>query len=185
MGIGNIIKTSVRELDVDLITPHGDRKPAIASRSATRSSRSLPLMGIGNWTSAFVSLACLNSLPLMGIGNGLGCCPCRMLPGCSLPLMGIGNQHKGRCYDYSQCSHYPSWGSETVQVRALYLRFRGLITPHGDRKRSLWVSITCMSLPSHYPSWGSETRDLFVDDVFLIGLITPHGDRKPVQGRPF
>ena len=79
---------------------------------------SLPLMGIGNLEAAVGEEAeALRavSLPLMGIGNlveHLPPCPAVLV---SLPLMGIGNGGRASSTTYG----------------------RPLITPHGDRKRSM------------------------------------------------
>ncbi len=52
----------------------------------------------------------------------------------SLPLMGIGNAILGslnRCWSWT---HYPSWGSGTVDAPAGGMNEHMLITPHGDRE---------------------------------------------------
>ena len=141
-----------------LITPHGDRKPPLLLAIPPPRYCSLPLMGIGNWTSTTVGTRRITrSLPLMGIGN----------PTCSQPA------------SESRRTHYPSWGSETRRRSAPAPALQSLITPHGDRKRPTPFSGTQprrrLITPhgdrkladaglrdrrrtvAHYPSWGSET----------------------------
>ena len=115
MGIGNLRLLIDNRAVEKLITPHGDRKPAVTYATLNRCvTLSLPLMGIGNDTAGRQASSSSDSLPLMGIGNK---CAVRLdLPvdQSSLPLMGIGN------FD------------ELVGCELFEL---GLITPHGDRKR--------------------------------------------------
>ena len=166
---------------------------------------SLPLMGIGNTTildekrQSIIDLITPHgdrergdpkadaamakaSLPLMGIGNvipyGSKCSNWS-----SLPLMGIGNRP------------YPRGGRSDL----------ALITPHGDREPSLFLSSTPIasnSLPlmgignsgrprgpglpcAHYPSWGSGTGIHFRLEMPQSDLITPHGDRELTDGYRF
>ena len=121
---------------------------------------------------------------------------------CSLPLMGIENSTARTCSHARLLrAHYPSWGSKTAARRASDSGdARGLITPHGDRKRDR----RSPRAASHYPSWGSKTPRMtlaLADSLPLMGiensspfcrqrprtrLITPHGDRKrfACYGRP-
>ena len=98
-----------------LITPHGDRKPGSGAPMSAAAVRSLPLMGIGNFSHAARNSRysppshypswgsetgprrppgdgpAARSLPLMGIGNSPPSVTSTPAPSHSLPLMGIGN----------------------------------------------------------------------------------------------
>ena len=84
------------QAQAQLITPHGDRKLHVRARGSVPPFSSLPLMGIGNQH------------------ERLGCTGKRRR---SLPLMGIGNRPSLRASSGAACSHYPSWGSETLGTR--------------------------------------------------------------------
>ena len=164
-----------RLLLLSLITPHGDRKPENAA-----------CLRLGDAP---------DSLPLMGIGNGgIGIVVCG-----SYALITPHGDRKPLILRTSKETHYPSWGSETDLAApgaggsegSLPLMGIGnlsdmaadsepgyLITPHGDRKRSV---SHCGRWPvsAHYPSWGSETAPDASTRRWYTFLITPHGDRKP------
>ena len=170
----------------ELITPHGDRKHhyGCGRRSGGRSS--LPLMGIGNTPHiTWVSRMSLSSLPLMGIGNRYSSLDRWRRRSLSLPLMGIGNPTVGRAWRVGSRASLPLMGigngvvgihAHKVPPHSLPLMGignrgnpgsgtrarRGLITPHGDRKRG-YVGVGVIGHQAH--------------------LITPHGDRKHAHRR--
>ena len=185
MGIGNLDdQANVAHCGCDgrlLITPHGDRKPAVARTDHVHALPSLPLMGIGNRRDfehevagvmvlitphgdrkrqrhADRSVRRTSHYPSWGSEtNGF---PHLVLRSTfSLPLMGIGNPSGQRRGAPESPSHYPSWGSETI------------VRPRGAQRVTTW---------SHYPSWGSETSGTFSNahEGRNENLITPHGDRK-------
>ena len=161
----------------ELITPHGDRKRALAEALEASVERSLPLMGIGNSVqSASYPANSTVSLPLMGIGN-----PTARPPSPSTAR-----------------AHYPSWGSETIVIHAPggdaddSLPLMGIgNNPWSNRTGNPLISLPLMGIgnppprrssraptPPHYPSWGSETDRLAGGPGLAVELITPHGDRK-------
>ena len=134
-------------------------------------------MGIGNvellrWGVEDIA----RSLPLMGIGNKGRKAP---LYNCdtSLPLMGIGNTARPTRGPLSSTTHYPSWGSETIEIARVFrvpphnsLPLMGIGKPnYGDRhgvgiKHSLpLMGIGNAGRPGRglhrlpLPSWGSGT----------------------------
>ena len=77
----------------------------------------------------------------------------------------------------SIASHYPSWGSETSRSDDGQSTTYPLITPHGDRKLSLAVSPSAISMNS-LPLMGIGNRRRRRGVNADLDLITPHGDRK-------
>ena len=132
-----------RLLILDLITPHGDRKPAWRRRRAMPApSRPphYPSWGSETCTTHGTRRATSSSLPLMGIGNvhpgspdGSRRANQLITPHGDRKLAG---RRSGPRHDASRPrSHYPSWGSETPVDQPAAGAGRDLITPHGDRKR--------------------------------------------------
>ena len=142
MGIGNSTSVMLLPLPLLLITPHGDRKPAGATRHASGRAYPAHYPSWGSETLGDVGF----DLPAIELelitphGDrkraGSTGAPARQRRH-SLPLMGIGNmvavqaatgKHRIR-------THYPSWGSETSENWFQSMLDGGaLITPHGDRK---------------------------------------------------
>ena len=161
MGIGNECEDHRPEFSGRLITPHGDRKRCGRVDYPGIDVISLPLMGIGNALLRLQLLA--HGLLLitphgdrkLQIGTHGGnrftvlitphgdrkhMFRGREVVVCfedSLPLMGIGNSRAWPWPAGTSGTHYPSWGSETLQGRQSSGRGQELITPHGDRKRAI------------------------------------------------
>ena len=86
-------ETGCKGLDTELITPHGDRElPLARGASAAIKASSLPLMGIGNWTSL-----CRRSAPTRS----------------HYPSWGSGTHIEMMILARPTATHYPSWGSGT------------------------------------------------------------------------
>ncbi len=98
-------------------------------------------------------------------------------------------------------THYPSWGSGTLHVRTGRSRGCRLITPHGDRERSMFAQVgvvDAVSLPlmgiGNRPPFQTSRQSTTNSSLPLMGigngvrdengvvppmeLITPHGDRE-------
>ena len=171
----------------------------------TQQLASLPLMGIGNAHPDGDSSRLEHLITPHGDREPLGFNPGNHQPTeNSLPLMGIGNRPIVTWLPSSPASHYPSWGSGTVERTAATadddnnsLPLMGIGNApthgtghHGHRQTHYpsWGSGTCNKSiicmkgfnGAHYPSWGSGTgqRVAGLTNADHL-LITPHGDREP------
>ena len=202
MGIGNLVPARPRIVAHQLITPHGDRKPADGGqqRDAHRdlitphgdrkpdcghpTPRHRCASHYPSWGSETQEVPQSDgtiatfSLPLMGIGNRSQPRPCR------LGSSHLITPHGDRKPDQGAVGRAPAGrlitphgiGNCTELPRPAPSEV--LITPHGDRKLKLLV-MDKVATVTHYPSWGSETTMAStIRWGGLLILITPHGDRK-------
>ena len=93
--------------------------------------------------------------------------------------MGIRKLRRAREPHDSPVPHYPSWGSETIDIGVspavrlhISLPLMGIRNTSSRATRS-WCCTT------HYPSWGSETLADWRFERAHRKLTTPHGDQKP------
>ena len=114
MGIGNVAKLVLGNDYNQLITPHGDWKPACSRGDRKREAELITphgdwkppaILGIRLEVTALITPH--GDWKLFGHGD-LGAGICR-----SLPLMGIGNQLADTSQPEGSGAHYPSWGLET------------------------------------------------------------------------
>ena len=163
---------------------------------------SLPLMGIGNWSSTMSPSPCFwSSLPLMGIGND-------GIPGVLDSERILITPHGDREPRARRARESPDavlitphGDRERFPQHCQVAAYLSLITPHGDRELGIgggggagsFDSLPLMGIgnisprermsthspASHYPSWGSGTSSFPFQHKQAASLITPHGDREP------
>ena len=166
---------------VGLITPHGDRKPFAVDVPPRRPPPLITPHGDRKQISVRVTeTEYRRSLPLMGIGNqpvvNLGARPRYA----HYPSWGSETAAPPAPRRRRRIPHYPSWGSETRSATAYSGEQRNTHYPSWGSETAPVVRPSSARRRAHYPSWGSETRASGAGMLLnLLQLITPHGDRKP------
>ena len=204
MGIGNRNCGRRDHVPLLLITPHGDRKRRRSACCAGRSAAHYPSWGSETRRHARNGVAITtDSLPLMGIGNPSSAPSPRRGRAAHYPSWGsetrsiprrasriirahypswgsetCGSRGRRRA---ARATHYPSWGSETVHTGTVHaiatislpLMGIGNAWMHRSRYSGSLCSLPLMGIgnplaaltvdataAAHYPSWGSETSPL-------------------------
>ena len=144
MGIRNSAATATNGNSIRrLITPHGDSKHLAAGMDPDQE---------------------LLLITPHGDSKRSGATDCPQPAGAHYPSWGFETRSRP-CSHAPPRSHYPSWGFETRgDPEVLHPLPEALITPHGDSKHDLSVSL--------------------LDDRDVV-LITPHGDSKPSRSPPY
>ena len=180
MGIGNVSRRPVPHHAGNLITPHGDWKPAPPS-ARRRRRREILITPHGDWKLTEIAISVPltgTSLPLMGIGNARRTTMCRRAGRTSLPLMGIGNQRRHRSTRAGVNCSLPLMGiGNPAGIGLSGVRPVALITPHGDWKPDNVVEAPPDDLTS-LPLMGIGNTDKYYIYNGSNWLITPHGDWK-------
>ena len=118
MGIGNPRVARQGAPVLDLITPHGDWKPACGASGRSCARSHYPSWGLETDRPAGLSHATSSHYPSWGLETSTRTRIARSQSSDSLPLMGIGNSHGA------------------PEIRDIAVHIADLITPHGDWKHS-------------------------------------------------